>query len=148
MGSVCGWLAGDWPSMGGVLNITAAAWTAGFHWWRSRNIMRTQNVNEYMLVLALCLVLLVPEHTDTALRIEFKHTVAWANANNLRINFSKTKETVYRWPTARYFHIPPAVEDTEQLERCKLTGPLSRIFKDGLTRPEHPVSVCSAHKSN
>jgi len=29
------WLAGDWPSMGGVLNITAAAWTAGFHWWRS-----------------------------------------------------------------------------------------------------------------
>jgi len=28
-----GWLAGDWPLMGGVLNITAAAWTAGFHWW-------------------------------------------------------------------------------------------------------------------
>jgi len=26
------WLAGDWPSTGGgVLNITAAAWTAGFH---------------------------------------------------------------------------------------------------------------------
>jgi len=24
-----GWLAGDWPSTGGVLNITAAAWTAG-----------------------------------------------------------------------------------------------------------------------
>jgi len=30
MGSGRGWLAGDWPSMGGVLNITAAAWTAGF----------------------------------------------------------------------------------------------------------------------
>jgi len=28
-----GSLAGDWPSMGGVLNITAAAWTAGFQWW-------------------------------------------------------------------------------------------------------------------
>jgi len=26
-----GWLAGNWPSTGGVLNITAAAWTAGFH---------------------------------------------------------------------------------------------------------------------
>jgi len=24
-----------WPSTGGVLNITAAAWTAGFRWWRS-----------------------------------------------------------------------------------------------------------------
>jgi len=37
-------------------NITAAAWTAGFHWWRSGNITRMQNVSEYMLVLALCLV--------------------------------------------------------------------------------------------
>jgi len=52
-------LAGDWLSTGGVLNITAAAWTAGFHWWRSGNVTRTQNknVSEYMLVLALCLVM-------------------------------------------------------------------------------------------
>jgi len=41
---------------GGVLNIIAAVWTAGFHWWRSDNKKRTQNVSEYMLVLALCLV--------------------------------------------------------------------------------------------
>jgi len=27
-----------------------------FHWWRSGNKKRTQNVSEYMLVLALCLV--------------------------------------------------------------------------------------------
>jgi len=39
----------------GVLNITAAVWTAGFHWWRCGNIMRTQK-SEYMLVLTLCLV--------------------------------------------------------------------------------------------
>jgi len=56
MGSGRGCLAGDWPSTGGVLNITAAAWTAGFHWWRSGDITRTQNVSEYMIVLALCLV--------------------------------------------------------------------------------------------
>jgi len=55
-GSGHGWLAGVWPSTGGVLNITAAAWTAGFHWWRSGNITQMQNVSEYMLVLALCLV--------------------------------------------------------------------------------------------
>jgi len=54
MGSGRGWLAGDWRS--GVLNITAAAWTSGFLWWRSGNKKRTQNVSEYMLVLALCLV--------------------------------------------------------------------------------------------
>ena len=29
---------------GGVLNITAAVWTAGFHCWRSGNKKRTQNV--------------------------------------------------------------------------------------------------------
>ena len=56
MGSGRGWLAGDWPSTGSVLNITAAVWTAGFHWRRSGNKKRTQNVSEYMLVLALCLV--------------------------------------------------------------------------------------------
>ena len=42
--------------MGGILNIIMAVWTAGFHWWPSGNITRTQNVSEYMLVLALCLV--------------------------------------------------------------------------------------------
>jgi len=51
-----GWLAGDWPLTGGVLNSTAAAWTAGLHWWRSGDITRTQDVSKYMLVLALCLV--------------------------------------------------------------------------------------------
>jgi len=58
VGCGCGWLASDWLLTGGVLNITAVAWTAGFHWWRSGNITRTQNVSEYMLVLALCLVLM------------------------------------------------------------------------------------------
>ena len=57
MGSGRGWLSGDWRSTGGVLNIIAAAWTTGFHWWRSGNKKRTQNVSEYMHVLALCLVL-------------------------------------------------------------------------------------------
>jgi len=31
IGSARGWLAGDWPSTGGVLNITAAVWTVEFH---------------------------------------------------------------------------------------------------------------------
>ena len=58
MGNGRHWLAGDWPTTrGNVLIITAAAWTAGFQWWRSGDITRTQNVSEYMLVLALCLVI-------------------------------------------------------------------------------------------
>jgi len=71
-------LAGDWPSTGDVLNITMAAWTAGLHWWRSGNIMRTQNVSEYMLVLALCLVVSCNciFHTDSILlnRLRIGHS--------------------------------------------------------------------------
>ena len=56
------WEAGvaGWPvtgrRRGSVLNITAAAWTVSFQWWRSGDIRRTQNVSEYMLVLTLCLI--------------------------------------------------------------------------------------------
>jgi len=56
MGSRRGWLASNWPSTVDVLNITAAAWTAGLQWWHSGDIRRTQNVSEYMLVLAVWLV--------------------------------------------------------------------------------------------
>ena len=73
MGSGRGWLAGDWPSTGGVLNITAAVWTAGFHWWRSGNKKRTQNVSEYMLLLALCLVYLVNEED---VELEYRELVS------------------------------------------------------------------------
>jgi len=62
MGSERGWFAGDWPSTGGVLNISAAVWTVGFL-WRSGNKKRTQNVREYMLVLAPCLVLIINYYT-------------------------------------------------------------------------------------
>jgi len=51
---VAGWPVTGRRREGGVFDITAAAWTAGFQWWRSGNITRTQNVSEYMLVLALC----------------------------------------------------------------------------------------------
>ena len=67
-------LAGDWWVMGAFSKLAVAGlpvtsrrrgafstlhvavWTAGFHWWRSGNIMRMQNVSEYMIVLALCVV--------------------------------------------------------------------------------------------
>ena len=41
-GRGCHWLARRWLAVdGGVLNSTAADWTAGFHWWRSGNKKRT-----------------------------------------------------------------------------------------------------------
>ena len=47
---VAGWpVTGRRRGGGGVLNITAAVWTAAFQWWRSGDITRAQNVSEYML---------------------------------------------------------------------------------------------------
>jgi len=42
---VAGWLVTG-RRREGDLNITVAAWTAGFHWWRSGDITRMQNVSE------------------------------------------------------------------------------------------------------
>jgi len=76
-------LAGDWRVTGGVLTIARRIWEVGvagwpvtgrrrgrsqrycggldcgFYWWRSGDTTRTQNVSVYMLVLALCLVVLI-----------------------------------------------------------------------------------------
>jgi len=51
--SARGWLAGDWPSTGwgGCSQHYCGGLDPGFHWWRSGDITRTQNVSEYMLVL-------------------------------------------------------------------------------------------------
>ena len=49
---------GDWPPTGAFSTLLRQSGMRAFHWWRSGNKKRTQNVSEYMLVLALCLVLL------------------------------------------------------------------------------------------
>jgi len=72
------WPAGRRPAAkGGILNITAAVWTAGFHWWRSGDKRRTQNVSEYMPVLALCLVYVVCVHLLKKTLIIFSRSNNW-----------------------------------------------------------------------
>ena len=45
--------------------------------------------------------LLVPEHSDIGIDIEFNHVKAWAAINGLTLNLNKTKEIVFsltsRW---------------------------------------------------
>ena len=62
MRRICEVGVAGWPLTGGVLNITEAVWTAGFQRWHSGEIMRMQNVSEYMLVLAVCLVYFTVQH--------------------------------------------------------------------------------------
>ena len=61
--------------------------------------------------------LLVPEHTVVSICDEFEHVNAW-HLNKLVLNFFKTKEIVFKRPRALHFHMPPAVDETEQLHWC------------------------------
>ena len=78
--------------------------------------------------------LLVSEHTDTELEVEFNHIKAWAAANCLHLNLSKTKEVVFRQPRITYFHLPPAVGDIKQVNCFKLLGV---IFQSDLKMDSH-----------
>ena len=78
--------------------------------------------------------LLVPESTDVDLDSEFRHVKALACSNSLMLNFSKTKELVFKCPRARCFHIPPAIDSIEQLDCCKLLGV---IFQSNFNMDAH-----------
>ena len=49
-------------------------------------------------------MLLVPEHTDVSIDIEFNHIRHWAVLNKLIRNMDKTKEIVFRRPRVQHFH--------------------------------------------
>jgi len=86
MGSGHGWLAaGDCPSTGGVLNITAAAWTAGFLWWRSGNKKRTQMLASTWLY-SLYAWFLFWHYTNTLTYVITHHTMTNGLVGLLRLN--------------------------------------------------------------
>ena len=70
--------------------------------------------------------LLVPQHTDVELDVEFQNVKAWAATNCLKLNLSKTKEIVFKRPRVQYFHTPLPLVDIEELDCCKL---LCAIFQ-------------------
>jgi len=84
--------------------------------------------------------LLVPEHTDVSICDEFEHVKAWASVNKLVLNLFKTKEIVFKRPRALHFHMPPAVDETEQLHCVKLLGVL---FQDNLKMYSHVQNILS-----
>jgi len=55
--------------------------------------------------------LLVPEHTDINIDVEFSHVKASALTNQLRLNLTKTKEIVFKQPRARCLHLPPTIDN-------------------------------------
>jgi len=81
-------------------------------------------------------ILVVPEHTDVSIHDEFEHVKVWASVNKLMLNALKTKEIVFK----RHFHMPPALEEIEQLNCVKLLGVL---FQDNLKMDCHVQYILS-----
>jgi len=84
--------------------------------------------------------LLVPQHTDIELDIESNHVKSWAATNQLTLNLSKTKELVFKRPRVQHFHMPPSVDDIEQINCCKLLGV---IFQSNLKMDPHVQYILS-----
>jgi len=84
--------------------------------------------------------LLVPEHTDTDIDIEFNHVKSWALNNHLTLNLTKTKEIVFKRPRVRCFHLPPAIDNIEQLDSNKLLGIL---LQSNFKMDKHVLSILS-----
>ena len=66
--------------------------------------------------------LLVPEHTDVTLHEEFVAIQNWAANNKMIINFSKTKEIVFRRPNPKMDIDLPSLPGVEQINEVKLLG--------------------------
>jgi hypothetical protein len=82
------------------------------------------SANNHMFKFADDTNLLVPEHTDVTLQDEFANVIEWARRNKMVINFSKTKEIVFRRPHPSKFSILPTFSDIEMVRQVKLLGVL------------------------
>jgi hypothetical protein len=60
--------------------------------------------------------LLVPQHTDATLHIEFNNISQWAQKNKMVLNVGKTKEIYFRRPGIRLTDIQPSVRDIELVD--------------------------------
>jgi hypothetical protein len=66
--------------------------------------------------------LLVPQHTDATLHIEFNNILQWAQRNKMVLNVGKTKEIVFRRPRIRLTDMQPSFRDIELVDELRLLG--------------------------
>jgi len=66
--------------------------------------------------------LLVPEHTDVQLEVEFQALKQWAANNKMILNMIKTKELVFHRPNPCLYAPPPLLTDIERVNVIKLLG--------------------------
>jgi hypothetical protein len=66
--------------------------------------------------------MLVLQHTDATLHIEFNNILQWAQRNKMVLNVDKTKEIVFRRPRIRLTDIQPSFRDIELVDELRLLG--------------------------
>jgi len=86
------------------------------------------------------MTLLVPQHTDVELDVEFQNVKAWAATNCLKLNLSEAKEIVFKRPRVQYFYMLPGLDDIELLDCCKLLGV---IFQSNFKMDSHIQFILS-----
>jgi len=87
--------------------------------------------------------LLVPQYSSVTLEEEFQHVQQWSDINKLQINMSKTKELVFRRPSARHFTAPQPLPFVEQITVTKLLGIYIFATFSASAHVEHVLSVAS-----
>jgi hypothetical protein len=68
------------------------------------------------------MTLLSPSGAVITIEEEFDNVINWAAKNKLKINFSKTKEIVFRRPHLRNYTPIPLIRDIERVQTLKLLG--------------------------
>jgi hypothetical protein len=87
--------------------------------------------------------LLVPQNSSVSLEDEFHHVQQWTDTNKLQINISKTKELVFRRPSARHFITPEPLPFVEQVTITKLLGIYISATLSAAAHVEHILSVAN-----
>jgi hypothetical protein len=80
------------------------------------------SANNDMVKFADDVTVIAPADTDTDIAIEFDSVKQWAVNNLMTINFSKTKELVFRRPRPSAALSPPCIEGIERIVIAKLLG--------------------------
>ena len=83
--------------------------------------------------------LIVPGNSDIGLDEEFINIKNWARANKIIINFSKTKEIVFKRPGLRHFTNPAPINSFEQVAVVNL---LSILLSNNFC---FDAQVCNVH---
>ena len=86
---------------------------------------------------------LVPQYSSVSLEEEFQNVQKWSVTNKLQINVSKTKELVFRRPSARHFSAPQPLPFIEQVAVTRLLGIYITATFSTVEHVEHILSVAS-----